>query len=43
MWYHEVFQIITLQPRETNFLFLQGHLESTTSKYICLCFDFSDL
>ena len=41
-WYYEVFQIITLQPRDKNLLFLQGYLKSTVSKCMCLCFGFGD-
>ena len=41
-WYHEVFQIITLHPRDKNLLYLQGYLESTVSKCLLLWFDFGD-
>ena len=37
-WHHQVFQIITHQPRDTNLLFLQGHLKSAKSTCTCLCF-----
>ena len=40
-WYHEVFQIITLQLRDKNFL--KGYLESTVSKCSCQCLGFGDL
>ena len=33
-WCHEIYQIITHQPRDANLLFLQGHLESNAR----LCF-----
>ena len=42
-WYHEVFQIITHQPRVTNFkLFQQGYLKWTKSKRMYLSFGFID-
>ena len=34
VWCHEIYQIITHQPRDANLLFLQGHLESNAR----LCF-----
>ena len=42
MWYHEIFQIITLRPHDKNLLFPQGYLGSTVSKCTCLCFGFGD-
>ena len=41
-WYHEVFQIITLQPCGINSLFPQSYLEPTVRKCTSLYFGFSD-